>query len=146
MVRLVGLNHVAVEVGSIDEALEFLGRIFELDLRGRIGDRMAFLDMGDQFIALAATSRGQALGGVPEAHIGLVVDDRPAALAAARAAGAQMYEDNEFLDPWGNRWQVIDYRDVQFTKTDRILVGMGLEGLEKSERALAELREKGLAG
>jgi lactoylglutathione lyase len=142
MTRGVGINHVAIEVGDLDEALAFYGRIFELSLRGRHGRSMAFVDLGDQFIALSA-GRTQPPDG--PRHIGLVVDDREAALAAARDAGAQMLGDNDFLDPWGNHFQVVDYRDVQFTKTDRIMAGMGLSGLEKRERALEELRAKGLA-
>jgi lactoylglutathione lyase len=140
MPRLVGINHVAVEVGDLDEALDFYGRIFELTLRGR-STGMAFIDMGDQFLAVSS-SRAQP----PDRtrHIGLVVDDRKAALAAAREAGAEMLGDNDFRDPWGNHFQIVDYRDVQFTKTPRILEGMGLDGLEKSERALGELRAKGL--
>jgi predicted enzyme related to lactoylglutathione lyase len=140
--RAVGINHVAVEVRDLDEALAFYGRIFEVALRGRIGNSMAFVDMGDQFLALSAR-RSQPPDGAR--HIGLVVDDREAALAAAREAGAQMLGDNDFLDPSGNHFQVVDYRDVQFTKTDRILEGMCLAGLEKSEQALGELRQKGLA-
>ncbi len=141
MTRLVGINHIAVEVGDVDEALDFLGRIFELELRGR-GRQMAFVDIGDQFIALAAP-RTQPPD--EHRHVGLVVDDREGTLAAARAAGAELVGDNDFRDPWGNRWQVVDYRDVQFTKSARILEGMRLAGLEKSERALEELRAKGLA-
>jgi lactoylglutathione lyase len=141
MPRLVGINHVAVEVDDIDEALAFLGRIFDLTLRGRTA-RMAFVDMGDQFIALAA-GRTQPPDG--HRHIGLVVDDRQATLAAARAAGAELAGDNDFLDPSGNRWQIVDYRDIQFTKAPRILEGMGVNDLEKSPRALDELRSKGLA-
>jgi predicted enzyme related to lactoylglutathione lyase len=141
MARLVGINHVAVEVGDLDEALDFFGRIFELSLRGRMRT-MAFVDIGDQFLAL---SQGRSQPPDDERHIGLVVDDREGALAAAREAGAEMLGDNDFRDPWGNHFQVVDYRDIQFTKTDRILAGMGLEGLGKTERALAELREKGLA-
>src|SRR5262249_2826016 len=99
-------------------------------------------DLGDQFIALSAGRRQPP----DEArHIGLVVDGREEALDRARAAGARTLADNDFLDPWGNHWQVVDYRDIQFTKTPRILAGMGLDGLEKADRALAELREKGLA-
>lgn len=142
MTRAVGINHVAVEVGDLDEALAFYGRIFEVALRGRIGDSMAFVDMGDQFLALSAP-RSQAPDGAR--HIGLVVDDREAALAAARETGAEMLGDNDFLDPWGNHVQVVDYGDVQFSKTDRILAGMGLAGLGKRQGALAELRAKGLA-
>ena len=141
MPRLVGINHVAVEVGDVGEALEFLGRIFEVRLRGR-GPRMAFVDIGDQFIALTA-GRTQA----PDSarHVGIVVDDREATLADVRDAGGELAGDSDFLDPWGNRWQVVDYRDVQFTKAPEVLRGMGLDGLEKSEQALTELREKGLA-
>jgi catechol 2,3-dioxygenase-like lactoylglutathione lyase family enzyme len=140
--RPVGINHVAVEVGSIDEALEFFERIFgELTLRGR-GRQMAFIDLGDQFIALE-TGRTQPPDG--GRHIGLVVDDQEATVERAREAGATMIGSHDFLDPWGNHWQVVDYREVQFAKTPRVLEGMGLEGLEKSDQALAELREKGLA-
>ena len=141
MARLVGINHVAVEVDSIDDALAFFGRIFELTLRGR-GSRMAFVDIGDQFIAL---SEGRSQPPDGSRHIGLVVDDRDGTLRAASDAGAEMIGDNDFRDPWGNHWQVVAYRDVQFTKTPRILEGMDLPGLEKSESAIAELRAKGLA-
>jgi lactoylglutathione lyase len=138
--RLVGINHVAVEVGDIDEALEFLGGIFDLTLRGRMAG-MAFVDMGDQFLALA---QGRTQPPDARRHIGLVVDDREETLAAARAAGVEIIGSNDFRDPWGNHFQVVDYRDIQFTKTPEILRGMGLDGLEKSESALQELREKGL--
>jgi predicted enzyme related to lactoylglutathione lyase len=135
------MNHVAIEVGDLDEALEFYGRIFELTLRGR-QRTMAFVDMGDQFLAL---SEGRSQPPDRDRHIGLVVDDREAALAAARDAGAEMIGDNDFRDPWGNHFQVVDYRDVQFTKADRILEGMGLTGLEKRPAAIDELRAKGLS-
>jgi len=139
--RLVGINHVAVEVGDLDEALAFLESIFgEVELRGRSG-RMAFVDLGDQFVALAAGPTEPT----HMRHVGLVVDDREATVAAARAAGARVVGGNDVVDPWGNVWQIVDYRDVQFTKTPRILEGMGLDGLEKCGRALAELRAKGLA-
>jgi lactoylglutathione lyase len=142
MTRAVGINHVALEVGNLEEALAFYGRIFELSLRGREGRSMAFVDLGDQFIALS-TGRRQPTDG--PRHFGLVVDDREAALGAARDAGAEMLHHNDFFDPWGNHFQVVDYRDVQFTKSDRILDGMGLAGLEKRPQAVAELRAKGLA-
>jgi lactoylglutathione lyase len=138
--KLVGINHVALEVASIDDALEFYGRIFELTLRGR-GGRMAFIDIGDQFIALAE-GRKQTQDG--HRHFGLVVDDKQAALQAARDAGAEL-NGNTFSDPWGNNVQIVSYADVQFTKTPEILSGMGVGDLEKSEQALEELRSKGLA-
>ena len=127
----VGINHVALEVGNLEEALDFYGRIFELSLRGRAG-RMAFVDLGDQFVALAE-GRTQPPDG--HRHFGLVVDDRAAALEAAREAGGEV-NGNRIRDPWGNNVEVVAYEDVQFT--------MGLDGLEKSEKALAELRSKGL--
>jgi catechol 2,3-dioxygenase-like lactoylglutathione lyase family enzyme len=140
--RWIGINHVAVEVGSIDEAIAFFERIFgELPLRGR-GRQMAFIDLGDQFVALEAGRTQPPDGG---RHIGLVVDDQRATVERAREAGAQMIGDHDFLDPWGNHWQVVDYRDVQFTKAPRVLDGMGASDLEKSSKARAELRAKGLA-
>jgi predicted enzyme related to lactoylglutathione lyase len=135
----VGINHVALEVGNLEEALAFYGRIFELSLRGRAG-RMAFVDIGDQFIALA---EGRSQGPDGHRHFGLVVDDKEAALAAAREAGAQV-RGNQIRDPWGNNIDIVAYEDVQFTKAPEILDGMGLEGLEKSEKAREELRAKGL--
>ena len=140
MARLVGINHVAVQVGDLDEMLAFLGKLVDdLQLRGRSGG-MAFVDLGDQFIALERVAEPVASG-----HYGLVVDDQDEVVRRARDAGARMIGGHDFLDPWGNHWQVVDYRDVQFAKTDRVLDGMGLDGLEKSERALTELRAKGLA-
>ena len=141
MPRLVGINHVAVEVDDIDEALDFLAGSSSSRFAAE-APRMAFVDMGDQFIALAA---GRTQPADTHRHVGLVVDDREATLAAAAAAGAELAGDNDFLDPSGNRWQIVDYRDIQFTKAPRILEGMGLSDLGKSDRALAELRAKGLA-
>jgi lactoylglutathione lyase len=139
MPRAVGINHLALEVGSIDEALEFYGRLFDVELRSRIPG-MAFVDMGDQFLAFA---EGRTQGPDAARHFGLVVDDRDAVLTAAREAGAEIFGGNSFLDPWGNQVQVVAYAEIQFTKTPEILRGMGLE-LEKTESALRELRDKGL--
>ena len=140
MPRLVGINHLAVEVGDLDDAIAFFQRIFDdVQLRGRAGN-MAFVDMGDQFVALESVGRPVSAG-----HIGLVVDDQAETVRRAREAGAKMIGTHDFLDPWGNHWQVVDYRDIQFTKTPRVLEALGLAGLEKSEPALAELRAKGLA-
>jgi catechol 2,3-dioxygenase-like lactoylglutathione lyase family enzyme len=138
--RAVGINHIALEVGSIDEALAFYGRLFDLELRGRSAG-MAFVDLGDQFIALA---QGRTQGQDAARHVGLVVDDRDAVLAAAREAGVKIFGGNSFLDPWGNHVQVVAYSEIQFSKTPEILRGMGLQ-LEKTESALRELRGKGLA-
>ena len=143
MPRLVGINHVALEVGSVEDALEFYGRIFELDLRGRAG-RMAFIDMGDQFIALA---EGRTQAPDRARHFGLVVDDKEATRQALIHAGVELQPGRglDFRDPWGNNIQVVDYRDIQFTKAPEILRGMGLADLGKSDQALTELRDKGLS-
>jgi catechol 2,3-dioxygenase-like lactoylglutathione lyase family enzyme len=141
--RLLGINHVALEVGDLDAALDFYGSLFEFELRGRVPG-MAFLEMGDQFIAIA---EGRSQGRDDGRHFGLVVDDKGAAREALVAAGARILPGRglDFLDPWGNRVQVVDYRDIQFTKAPEVLAGMGVE-ISKSEAALAELREKGLGG
>jgi lactoylglutathione lyase len=138
----VGINHIALEVGDVDQALEWYGRIFQLELRGHLG-RMAFIDLGDQFIAL---SQGRTQPPDTHRHFGLVVDDMETTRAALEAAGAEILQGRglDFRDPWGNHAQVVEYADVQFSKTPEVLRGMGLE-LPKSDRALAELREKGLA-
>jgi predicted enzyme related to lactoylglutathione lyase len=144
MGHLVGINHVALEVGSIDEALAFWERVFgQLTLRGRSAS-MAFVDMGDQFVALM-----KADVGAPDRHrhVGIVVDDKEAVRAAAVAAGVAVSRPPglDLRDPWGNFLQVVDYREIQFTKAPEIRSGMGLEGLQKTDAAVAELRAKGLA-
>src|SRR5579863_8899294 len=128
MARLVGINHVALEVDDVDAALAWYGRFFEFELRGRAGARMAFIDMGDQFIAIAA-GRSQAPDGAR--HFGLVVDDREALRAALLRDGVVVAPAGsvDFHDPWGNHIQVIDYREIQFTKAPAVLRGMGLEQL-----------------
>ena len=141
--RAMGINHVALEVGDVEAALEFYGRIFEFTLRGR-GAGMAFIDLGDQFMALA---EGPRQGPDEHRHFGLVVDDRSQVRAALEAAGAEILPGRflDFLDPWGNRVEVVDYRDIQFTKAPHVLRGMGLDQVGKSEDALRQLQEKGMA-
>ena len=128
---------MALEVGDVEAALEWYGRIFDLELRGR-APGMAFVDMGDQFIAI---SQGRTQPTDDHRHFGLVVDDKAATRAALEAVGADILPGRglDFRDPWGNRVQVVAYEDVQFTKAPEILDGMGLE-LPKSDRAFAELR------
>jgi catechol 2,3-dioxygenase-like lactoylglutathione lyase family enzyme len=141
--RLVGINHVVLEVDDLDEALAFYGRMFEIELRGRVHG-MAFVDMGDQFLVLAE-GRSQPPDG--QRHFGLVVDDREDVRRRLEGTGAEILGGGglDFHDPWGNHVQIVQYEDIQFTKTPEVLAGMGLERLRKSEAALRELREKGLA-
>lgn len=139
--RMVGINHVALEVGDIDAALDFYGRIFTFTLRGR-SEGAAFIDLGDQFIALMQCPEPHKDAA---RHFGVVVDDRSRVKELAVAAGATLVEGPflDFLDPWGNRIEVVAYADIQFTKAPHVLRGMGLN-LPKSKRAVRELREKGL--
>ncbi|HET6655211.1 MAG TPA: VOC family protein [Gammaproteobacteria bacterium] len=141
--RLVGMNHIALEVGDVEEALAFYGRLFNFTLRGR-GPGRAFIDMGDQFIALFE-SRAQTSD--DHRHIGLVVDDKAAARDRLEQNGVEILSDRflDFRDPWGNRIQIIAYADVQFTKAPRVLEAMGLAELAKSADARQQLRDKGMA-
>jgi lactoylglutathione lyase len=143
MARLVGINHIALEVGDIDDALAWYGRFFEFELRGRAGARMAFVDMGDQFIALSA---GRTQPADESRHFGLVVDDKEAVRAALTEAGISVRPSGslDFNDPWGNHIQVVGYSDIQFSKTPAVLEALGLEALGKTEAAQREIRERGL--
>ena len=140
--RLVGMNHVALEVGDIDAALEFWGAIFDIKLRGK-GKTAAFIDMGDQFIALMQSDTPHR---DDHRHFGLIVDDRSRIRDLDEAAGAEILPSGrlDFLDPWGNFIQIIEYRDIQYSKTEGVLRGMGLSGLEKTDAAQRELAEKGM--
>ncbi len=140
--RLIGINHVALEVGDIDAALEFYGSLFDISLRGR-GPSMAFIDMGDQFIAL---SRGRTQPPDDQRHFGLVVDDREAVRADLAERGIPVAPEGsvDFDDPWGNHVQVVDYRDIQFAKTPAALRAVGGERLAKRSGARREMTEKGL--
>lgn len=140
--RAVGINHVAIEVGDLEQALSFYGSLFELELRER-APGMAFIDMGDQFLAL---SEGRTQPPDEVRHFGLVVDDREAIRASIAAAGAEALPGRglDFRDPWGNHVQVVEYGDIQFTKAPQVLRGMGLGSLRKRPEAIRELRDKGL--
>ncbi|MFP8954443.1 VOC family protein [Natrialbaceae archaeon A-arb3/5] len=143
--RLVGINHVALEVGDIDDALAFYESLFSFDLRGR-SDTKAFLDMGDQFIALAEIDDASA-DSDDARHFGLVVDDAAVVETRLDERGVDRLDvpGLEFRDPWGNRFQIVDYEEIQFTKAEHVLAGMGLDDLSKSDEAIAELESKGLA-
>lgn len=140
--RLVGINHIALEVGDIDEALAFYGKIFDFSLRAKRPGN-AFIELGDQFINLMQSSGGNR---DQRRHFGLVVDDRSRVRALVEAAGGELLPGPflDFLDPWGNRVEIVEYRDIQFTKAPHIINAMGLDP-SKSEKALRELAEKGMA-
>ncbi len=144
MARMLGINHVAIEVADVDEALAWYGRLFEFELRGRAGVAMAFIDLGDQFIVIAAGRKQPPDQG---RHFGLVVDDKEAVRTALQRANVSVQASGavDFLDPWGNHVQVVDYREIQFSKASGVLQGMGIEALEKTAAAREELHRKGLA-
>ena len=144
MARAIGINHVALEVGDIDEALDWYGRFLDFELRGK-RPTMAWIDLGDQFLAL---SSGRTQGPDDARHFGLVVDDKEAVRAALAAAGLDVPASGglRFHDPWGNAVEIVDYRDVQFTKAPQILAALAPDGLQKSDAAREELARKGLAG
>ena len=141
--RLVGINHVALEVDDLDDALEFYGAVFEFELRGRVPG-MAFLDMGDQFLAL---SEGRSQPPDVERHFGLVVDDLALAREALERADAELLPSRglDFRDPWGNHIQVVEYGQIQFSKTPGVMRGLDLGSLAKTPEAEQELRDKGMA-
>jgi lactoylglutathione lyase len=141
--RAVGFNHIALEVGDIEEALAFYGRLFEFTLRGKSEDS-AFIDLGDQFLALQKGRKQPADDG---RHFGLVVDDKEAVRKALADAGIEPLPGRflDFLDPWGNRFEIVGYDNIQFTKAPNVLRGMGLFDLSKSEKAIKELADKGMA-
>ncbi len=140
--RAVGINHIALEVGEIDAALDFYGRFLDFTLRSKSAG-MAFIDLGDQFIAL---SRGRSQPGDDERHFGLVVDDKEAVRRALDEMGAEIVSSRflDFYDPWGNRIEIVGYDNIQFTKAEGVLRGMGLDGLGKTEKAMNELADKGM--
>ncbi len=141
--RAVGLNHVALEVGDIEEALSFYARILDFQLRGK-NEEMAFIDLGDQFLALQKGRRQLPDGG---RHFGLVVDDKDAVRRALADAGVEVLPGPflDFLDPWGNRVEIVGYDNIQFSKAPNVLRGMGLIHLSKNAQAINELTEKGMA-
>ncbi len=141
--RAIGVNHVALEVGDIDEALAFYGRLFSFELRGR-GESSAFIDLGDQFLALQAGRSQPADDG---RHFGLVVDDKGAVRDALAAAGVEPLPGPflDFRDPWGNRIEVVAYEDIQFTKAPNVLRGMSLAHISKTRKAVKQLSDKGMA-
>jgi lactoylglutathione lyase len=140
--RALGINHVVLEVGDLDAALEFYSAIFEFTLRGK-SDHNAFIDLGDQFIQL---SLGKTQAPDDKRHFGLVVDDREPVRRALEKLGVQTLDRRlNFRDPWGNRIEVVRYDDIQFTKAPHVLRGMGVGAPEKTATALEELRKKGMA-
>jgi len=141
--RVVGFNHVALEVGDIEAALAFYGQLFEFTLRSK-SDSMAFIDLGDQFLAL---QRGRTQSADDGRHFGLVVDDKEAARKALVDAGIKPLPGPflDFRDPWGNRIEIVAYENVQFTKAPNVLRGMGLAHLAKNDAAIKELTDKGMA-
>lgn len=141
--RAVGINHVALEVGDIDKALEFYGRFLDFEVANRT-DTVAFIYFGDQFINF---SKGRNQGPDQNRHFGIAVDDKALARRTLEEMGIEILDGRflDFRDPWGNRVEITTYANIQYTKADHVLRGMGLGQLQKSDEALAELRAKGMA-
>ena len=141
--RAIGINHVALEVGNIDEALEFYGRFLDFEIHDR-SDNAAFIYFGDQFINF---TRNVERAPDRQRHMGIAVDDKPLARRTLEEMGVKLLDSRflDFLDPWGNRIEITTYTNIQFTKADHVLRAMGLGHLKKSAEALAELRAKGMA-
>jgi lactoylglutathione lyase len=142
--RLIGINHVALEVGDVDAALELYGRLFDFELRGR-SPGSAFIDIGDQFLAI---TEGRTQGADDNRHFGLVVDDKEAVRAAVQAEGLELVGIGhrlDFMDPWGNRIEIVGYADIQFERVPPVKRKLGIEGLEKTDRARREIAERGLS-
>jgi lactoylglutathione lyase len=141
--RLIGFNHIALEVGDVEAALELYGRLFSFELRGRAG-RMAFIDAGDQFLALSA---GRTQEPDSARHFGLVVDDVEAVRAAVERERLEVIPSPglDFLDPWGNHFQVVAYQDIQFERAPGVKRKLGIEEMVKSESARREIAARGLS-
>jgi catechol 2,3-dioxygenase-like lactoylglutathione lyase family enzyme len=141
--RAIGFNHVALEVGDIDEALEFYAKFIDFELRGK-SENMAFIDLGDQFLALQTGRRQPQDDG---RHFGLVVSDEEVVRSSLKEHGIEILPGRflDFLDPWGNRIEIVGYTEIQFTKAPHVLRGMGLENLQKSDAAIQELKDKGMS-
>jgi len=139
----VGINHIALEVGDIDEAMEFYGGFLELDIVRR-SERAAFVYFGDQFVNFMA---GRRQGPDEVRHFGIAVDDKALAIRRLEEMGVKLLDGpfTDFLDPWGNRVELTTYTNIQYTKADHVLRGMGLGHLEKTPEALQELAAKGMA-
>ena len=139
----VGINHVALEVGDIEEALDFYGGFLELGIVSR-SEKAAFVYFGDQFINFIA---GRTQGPDRRRHFGIAVDDKPLVRERLAEMDVELIGGRflAFLDPWGNRVEITTYENIQFTKADHVLRGMGLGHLKKTEAALRELMDKGMA-
>ena len=139
----VGINHVAIEVGDVAAAIEFYGRLFNFKVEEQ-NDEMAIVYFGDQFINFIRNADRK-----PDVmrHFGIAVDDKALVRSALETTGVKLLDSRflDFLDPWGNRVEITTYTNIQFTKADHVLQGMGLGHLKKSDEAIAELRAKGLA-
>ena len=121
--RLAGINHVALQVDDLEAAVAFYTALFEPTAVDRSEEDAAFLEIGDQFLALFERGSREE-----EPHFGLVVQDKEAARRALQDAGVEILPGHrlDFRDPSGNRVQIVQYDQIQFTKPDHILEAMGL--------------------
>ncbi len=144
--RAVGINHVALEVDNIAEAVAFYAKFIDFEIESQ-NDTQAFIYFGDQFINF---TKGRTQGPDQERHFGIAVDDKELVRETLIDMGVTFVNGPEsrfldFFDPWGNRVEIVTYVKIQFSKADHVLKGMGLEHLKKTDEAIAELSDKGLA-
>ena len=141
--RAVGINHVALEVSNIDQALEFYGTFLAFEIESQ-NESAAFIYFGDQFINFM---KGRTQGPDQGRHFGIAVDDKELVRQALNDMGVELLSGKflDFIDPWGNRIEITTYQNIQFTKADHVLKGMGLGDIKKTDHALDELRKKDMA-
>ena len=138
----IGINHVALEVGNIAEALAFYGRILNFTITSQ-SENAAFIYFGDQFINFA---KGRAQVPDEKRHFGIAVDNKELVRDTLIEMGVALFGGRflDFLDPWGNRVEITTYTNIMFSKSTAVLRGMGMDHLQKTDESLAELDKHGL--
>jgi len=138
----IGINHIALEVGNIAEALAFYGSFLNFTITSQSEDA-AFIYFGDQFINF---SKGRTQTPDEKRHFGIAVDDKELVRNTLTKMDVALLGGRflDFLDPWGNRIEITTYTNIMFSKTTTILRGMGMDHLQKTDEALSELDKHGL--
>ncbi len=138
----IGINHIALEVGNIAEALAFYGSFLNFTITSQTEDA-AFIYFGDQFINFA---KGRTQASDEKRHFGIAVDDKELVRNTLTQMDVTLLGGQflDFLDPWGNRIEITTYTNIMFSKTTAILRGMDMDHLQKTDQALGQLNKHGL--